>query len=531
MVEKAMKQFTISVILHLVKNPPYSITSLYNMIRTILNQYYTQVELIILDKCDDSTILKSISDMAGDHNAIVTIHEKQDTLGSWLNSALHKSNSEYLLYIDNSIAEIYLKNSTSYAFFLACQHHPESGLVYSDYEIEQDGKIEEIHLLKHHPGRLRDNQDMGKVFYIKKSVIQLCGGFDPSLKYNTFYDMRLKISEKAELIHLANKFSGSFYRVRMAEEARKHNVFDYLQSAKDVQLEAENVLTAHLKRINAYLEPGKYYHTRLKRFSRTRFRASVIIPVNNRPDFISTAIESVLEQRIQDIEVIVVVNGGEKDPTIETVKKYMEGGTYFNPAKPPVRLIILDINNIGLCLNTGVQKAQGEYYIQLDSDDRLKSWAVEKILGEFNLDPGIGMVIGSYEVWQLNEDTNELERMEDIPVVTHDEWTEENGRNNLLRINGAGAPRAIPIRIIKEMGYFCMNDENYVLNYGEDYDMVLKINEKYRIARIWEPIYEVVRHKGGTDHSIDQQTIDRNDEAKDYMRLQAIKRRQKMNII
>jgi len=120
-------------------------------------------------------------------------------------------------------------------------------------------------------------------------------------------------------------------------------------------------------------------------------------------------------------------------------------------------------------------------------------------------------------------------RMEEIPVVTHDEWTEDNGRNNLLRINGAGAPRCIPFSVIKEIGYFDMNDTPYARNYGEDYDMVGRIAEKYKIGRIFDPIYEVVRHSGGTDHNIDEGTVNRNDEAKDTMRFEAIHRRIKIN--
>jgi hypothetical protein len=129
----------------------------------------------------------------------------------------------------------------------------------------------------------------------------------------------------------------------------------------------------------------------------------------------------------------------------------------------------------------------------------------------------------------MDDKNGGLSRVENIPVVTHNEWTEENGRNNLLRINGAGAPRAIPISVIKEIGYFGMNDEPYARNYGEDYEMVLKISEKHRVGRIWDPIYEVIRHKGGTDHNIDTETIIRNDEAKDHMRLQALNRRKTMN--
>jgi hypothetical protein len=139
------------------------------------------------------------------------------------------------------------------------------------------------------------------------------------------------------------------------------------------------------------------------------------------------------------------------------------------------------------------------------------------------------MVIGSYEVWTLSEETGQLERNENIPVVTHDEWTAHNGRNNLLRINGAGAPRSAHIKVIREVGWFGVNDDRHCRNYGEDYDLVLRISERYTIGRVWEPIYEVIRHAGGTDHAIDQATIDRNDDAKDHMRLEALRRRRVLN--
>ena len=153
---------------------------------------------------------------------------------------------------------------------------------------------------------------------------------------------------------------------------------------------------------------------------------------------------------------------------------------------------------------------------------------MEKIIQNFDSNRTIGMVIGSYEVWQ-KLDSGDIVRDKDIPVVTHSEWTDENGRNNLLRINGAGAPRAIPIQLIKDIGYFEMNESPFARNYGEDYDMVLRISEKYKICRIYDPIYEVIRHSGGTDHSIDQILIDRNDEAKDWIRKEAILRRKVMN--
>lgn len=439
-----------------------------------------------------------------------------------LNNALAISDSEFVLLIDNQEASIILKTAALEAFIVAAERNPSAGMFYADYDLKKDEDVKEIRLLHHHAGRVRDNQDHGKVFFFRREAIESAGGFDDSVEFNCLYDLRLKVSEKFNLVRIASKQGGSFYTVAASE--KRANVFDYLISGRDIQIEAERVFTAHLRRINAFLSPGDFIPEDQMPDERYELSASVIIPVNNRPEFISHAIESVQAQTISDIEAIIVVNGGDADPTAREVMKYMKGGQLYDPVKPNVQLIVIDINNIGLSLNIGVNMAKGKYYIQLDSDDRLKPDAVEKLLTVFKSCPGYGMVIGSYEVWEKTE-TGELRKDERIPVVTHDEWTKENGRNNLLRINGAGAPRAIPISVIRQMGYFSVNDDHFARNYGEDYEMVLKISEYYRIGRVWEPVYEVVRHSGGTDHSINDEVIARNDEAKDDMRKEAIMRR------
>lgn len=516
----------ISVIIHYSSNFPYPDQKFFHMLHSIINQYEYQVHLLILDSGKNDHLKRKLSEFDNIKDQTTLIKQTNETLGDLLNAALEKVQTDFFIYIDNQTAEIYLKNSTSAVFLLAAERNPNAGLIYSDYELVTGNDTREIKLLKHHAGRLRDNQDYGRVMCFKKSAVIECGGFDSKIKFNTLYDIRLKISEKYELSHISNRYAGSLYTV--LAEGKGHNVFDYLLASKESQLEAEEVLTNHLKRSGAYLAPGDHYENRPDT-ANASLQASIIIPVNNRAEFIGTAIESVLNQTIQDVEVIVAVNGGKDDPTIKKVNEYMPGGTFYNKNKPEVRCLILDINNLGVCFNLGAKIARGKYYVQLDSDDRLKPDAVEKILEVFDSDPKIGIVIGSYEVWEKDDKTGQINRVESIPVVTHDEWTEENGRNNLLRINGAGAPRSIPIQLIKDIGYFGINDEPFARNYGEDYEMVLKISEKYRVGRVWEPIYDVVRHSGGTDHNIDQQTIDRNDEAKDYMRLQAIKRRKKLN--
>lgn len=498
--------------------------SLKATIHSIIKQSESINQVFIINDKEDSNLQKELDNLVNNAFEISWINS-EGTLGHSLNHAFRDSDATFILYIDNRDCEITLKLGAFDLLRLPMKKNPDIGMIYADYEIEQNGKIQEIHLLKHHIGRVRDNQDYGKVFFFTKDALQAVGLADEEIEFNTLYDLRLKLSEKYELAHIANRFAGSLYRAVVA--AKGHNVFDYLLASKESQVEAEQVLTRHLKRINAYLAAGGQYAPRPPAPKDANLKASVIIPVNNRPEFIATAIESVQKQTIKEIEIIVVVNGGPDDPTCEAAKRYMEGGDLYNAAKPAVRLLVYNINNLGLCLNMGAAIARGEFYVQLDSDDRLKPDAIEKILSVYEEDSKIGMVIGSYEVWE-KDDAGNYSRMENLPVVTHDEWTEENGRNNLLRINGAGAPRSIPIQLIRDIG-FSVNEDPYARNYGEDYNMVLQISEKHRIGRVWDAIYEVVRHSGGTDHSIDQQTIDRNDEAKDYMRAETITRRIKLN--
>ncbi|MBN2281826.1 MAG: glycosyltransferase family 2 protein [Candidatus Marinimicrobia bacterium] len=486
-----------------------------NIMKSLKNQSRVFEDVIII--ADGSP---DLSQCKMDH---VSVRQGNlETLSAELKKAVKACKGDYVVLIDNLTSEINLKQAYNETMLLTMARKPRAGLVYADYDLKTISGIQEKHLLKHHIGRVRDNMDFGKVLFVPKAL--LAESIDESVRYKTWYDLRLRISEKAELVHLANRYSGSLYTV--VAPSTSANVFDYLLASKESQLEAEIIVTEHLKRIGAYLAPQQNYHRRPEK--NTELAATVIIPVGRRPEFIGAALESVFGQTVQNIEVIVVVNGGVDDPTIPEVKKYMEGGEKYDGGKPPVRLKVVDVNNIGLCLNLGTEMAKGKYYVQLDSDDRLKPDAVKKVIQLFESDENIGMVIGSYEVWEL-KDNGDYNRMKEIPVVTHDEWTEDNGRNNLLRINGAGAPRCIPFTVIQEIGYFDMNDTPFARNYGEDYDMVNRIAEQYKIGRIFDPIYEVVRHSGGTDHNIDESTVNRNDEAKDQMRMETVHRRIKIN--
>ncbi|MCU0645259.1 MAG: glycosyltransferase [bacterium] len=518
----------ISIIMFYKDKLSYSDDIFNETIQSLINQNYKNWELILIDLRGANASYPKISRHANIHHLPVNFANHALAL----NHAITQATGDYVMLANNLQSPITYRLSTLETFWAVAQRHPDLGMIYSDYcLIDEKGKKIDVHLLDHHEGRVRDNMDFGLVWFFPRHVLDHVQGLNEKYQAAYLYDLRLKVSEKFKLVHIAAAKNGYSYLVKATE--KKQNVFDYLLAGKQIQLEMEDAVTEHLKRIGAYLTPGVNYHRvkysleEEKKFSDCI--ASIVIPVFDREEFIGTAIDSVQAQTIKNVEVIVVVNGGPDDPTINGVKPYLPGGKKYDPNKPQVKLLIEDINNLGHCLNKGLREARGKYYVQLDSDDRLKPDAVEKILKVFDSDDRIGMVIGSYEVWNKDAVTGEITRDEEVKVVTHDEWTEENGRNNLLRINGAGAPRSAHIKVIRELGWFGMNDGEYSRNYGEDYDLVLRTSEQYRIGRVWDPIYDVIRHAGGTDHSIDQITVDRNDNAKDFMRLEAIRRRKEIN--
>ena len=523
----------VSIVLTHSEHAAYGEPALRRSIESALAQDYRhgEVEIILADGRGPNADLSGLFTDAADAKRVRHLPDTYASRAAMLNKAIAAATGDYVLLIDDSHGPVDLRRSAVSTLMLAAIRNPKAGMVYCDYELNVSGALRDIHLLDWHPGRLRDSVDFGPVTFFSVAMLKRVGPLSESYRAADMYDLRLRVSEQGECVHLANRFSGSLYTVEAP--AKKHDVFDYLLASKDAQKEMEHAVTEHLKRTGAYLEPGA--HTKQVEYSAAEQKAfekcvaSVVIPCFNRPEFIGRAIESVQAQTVPNVEVIIVVNGGEADPTVAAVREYMEGGAKYRADTPSVRLIIVDINNLGLCLNSGIAAANGKYYVQLDSDDRLKPDAVEKLMAVFDSDPTIGMVVGSYEVWTLDEKTGALARNEQIPVVTHDEWTADNGRNNLLRINGAGAPRAAHIKAIADAGWFGVNDDPYCRNYGEDYDLVLRVSERYTIGRVWDPIYEVIRHSGGTDHSIDQVTIDRNDNAKDHMRLNALRRRKALN--
>jgi GT2 family glycosyltransferase len=352
--------------------------------------------------------------------------------------------------------------------------------------------------IHYQPGSIRDNFDFGAVVAIRDDAFEK----GAETGWDTLYDLRLRISEKLPIVRIPEPL----YSATIADKrSTGQKQFDYVDPRnRDYQIAMERIATAHLKRIGAYLEP---------RFEQVPapadsfpVRASVVIPVRNRERTILDAVKSALAQKTGFDFNIIVVDNHSTDRTSEILR---------GVGDPRLVHLVPDRQDLGIggCWNEAIYSARcGRYVVQLDSDDLYSNDGVlARIVAELEAGP-YAMVIASYTMVDFS--------LKEIPpgLIDHREWTRENGRNNALRINGLGAPRAFDTSVLRRIGF-----PN--VSYGEDYAVALRISRDYEIGRIYDSVYLCRRWEGNTDSALPLETANRYDAYKDWIRTTEIRAR------
>lgn len=385
----------------------------------------------------------------------------------------------------------------------------DAGMVYSDHYQIKDGKQICSPTIDYQFGSLRDDFDFGSLLmfnttYMKESIKSI---YEKDCKYAGLYNLRLSISRKYPIEHI-NEYLYTEFEFDNRKSGEK--LFDYVDPRnRDRQIEMELVCTEHLKKIGGYLEP-KFENID---FGSTDFEyeASVIIPVRNRIKTIKDAIKSALNQKTAFKFNVIVIDNHSTDGTTEAIKEFIKDEKLIH--------IIPERKDLGIggCWNEGISHPLcGKFAIQLDSDDVYKDEnTLSNIVNAF-YQQRCAMVVGTYMMTNFN--------MEMIApgIIDHKEWTPENGRNNALRINGLGAPRAFYTPILRENKF-----PN--TSYGEDYAVGLKFSRKYQIGRIYDVIYLCRRWEGNSDASLDIAKTNANNLYKDRIRTWELKARIKQN--
>jgi Glycosyl transferase family 2 len=352
-------------------------------------------------------------------------------------------------------------------------------------------------------GSLRDNFDFGPIVAVSAAAVQESWpATSPDYRWGGLYDLRLHISERRPIIRIPELlYTASVPDTRPTGEAQ----FDYVDPKnRDYQIEMESIATAHLKRIGAWLKPE--FEAVPDSQGHFPVRASVIIPVRNRERTILDAVQSALGQKAQFDFNVIVVDNHSTDKTSSLLRDIRDPRlVHLVPATAGL--------GIGGCWNEAVYSEHcGQYSIQLDSDDLyINDGVVERIVHELESGP-YAMVVGSYTMVDYSLKT--------IPpgVIDHREWTRENGRNNVLRVNGLGAPRAFDTAILRRAGF-----PN--VSYGEDYAAGLRISRDFEIGRVFESVYLCRRWEGNTDSALPLETANRYDAYKDWLRTMEVRAR------
>ena len=426
---------------------------------------------------------------------------------SSLKKILNCTNTEYLLIVTEEGTIDFEKQALNK--FIEYAEKLKAGILYSNYYKHENNSLIKQPVLEYQMGSVRDDFNFGPIlFFSKKCFEEKLNLFDKNYKWNGLYTLRLTISEDKQIIRIPENLYSFKEKTNLTYE-KKH--FSYLRKHNaEKQKEAEIVFTEYLKNIGAYLHP-KIEEIDFSGFD-FDIETSVIIPVKNRASTIKDAVYSALNQKLDKNFNVIVVDNYSDDGTTKILNKISKKD------KKLVHIIpVKDDLKIGGCWNEAVNdKRCGRFCVQLDSDDLyIDENTLQKIIDKFYNDK-CGMVIGSYQLTDFN--------LNEIPpgIITHKEWTNKNGYNNALRVNGFGAPRAFYTPLIRE-------NQFPNVSYGEDYAVCLTLSRKYKVGRIFEPLYICRRWEGNSDAELSVDKKNEYDFYKDGLRTKEIKRRIELN--
>jgi len=392
--------------------------------------------------------------------------------------------------------------------FLRVADDTDAVMVYADHYKMVEGKMEKHPVIDYQSGSLRDDFDFGSLWCIKAQALAdyIAQSDREEYQFAALYDLRLYLSRVGEIFHL-NEFLYSEAELDTRKSGEKQ--FDYVNPRnREVQIEMEKACTQHLGKVGALIDTTFY---RQPDFGEQDFEyeASVIIPVFNREKTVADAVKSALGQKANFKFNVIVVNNHSTDRTGEILDELKaDNMIQIVPERTDL--------GIGGCWNEAINSSFcGKFAVQLDSDDLYSSpKTLQKIVDAFYKQKA-AMIIGSYRMCDFDLNT--------LPpgLIDHKEWTDENGCNNALRINGLGAPRAFFTPLVRQIQF-----PN--TSYGEDYALGLAFSRRYRIGRIYDELYLCRRWGGNSDAALSVEKVNANNLYKDRLRTMELKARQHM---
>ena len=462
--------------------------------------------------CPDEQISAALSSQLEKSTSVRGIYALQDIPLQSCNFLMHvaeKATADYVLLQLKPVA--LTLGAGALERMMAAANDTGAAMVYADrYEVK-GGVVERHPVIDYQEGSLRDDFDFGSLVLVRTSLLHkyATSDRDADYKYAGFYDFRLFLSREGQLFHL-NEFLYTEEERDLRASGEKQ--FDYVNPAnREVQIEMEQACTAHLREVGALVDTTQYQEVD---YNEQLFdvEASVVIPVFNRAKTIKDAVESALSQKASFKYNVIVVDNHSTDGTSDILSSL----SICHSDK--LHVIVPERTDLGIggCWNEAIYSEYcGRFAVQLDSDDLYSSPKTLQTVVDAFYKQKAAMVIGSYHMCDFELNT--------LPpgLIAHKEWTDENGPNNALRINGLGAPRAFFTPLLRSIGF-----PN--TSYGEDYALGLQFSRHYRIGRIFTELYLCRRWGGNSDAALSVDKINANNLYKDRLRTMELKARQRM---
>ena len=446
------------------------VDKVYLMATSAKDEVVEGCELMVVDSLTSTATMKAIAERAtSDH---VLVYTKYVTL-------------QFVLFGIERLARV-LEDSGA-------------GMVYADHFNVSEGVRKPAPVIDYQKGSLRDDFDFGSVLYFQASAFKAAAALEgDDYKHAGLYDIRLKVSRTADLVHI-NEYLYNDIELDTRKSGEK--LFDYVDPRNRArQIEMEQAVTAHLKAIGGYLAP-KFKEVKFDK-GEFEFEATVMIPVRNRIRTIRDAIRSMLTQKTNFKFNLIVVDNLSTDGTPEAVEEFASDPRLIHIVTDPTRTDYA----LGTYWNMAVHHPKcGKFIVQLDSDDIYEDENTLQTMVDAFYEQNCAMVVGSYTLTDIN--------LNILPpgLVDHREWTPDNGRNNALRINGLGAPRAFYTPVLREI-----NLPN--VSYGEDYALGLAVSRDYQIGRVYKSVYCCRRWDDNSDADVNVEKQNRNNTYKDRVR-------------
>lgn len=363
--------------------PTYNVSKklLSECLDSVLYQTYTNFEICIADdnslNCETIETLKEYEKK--DERIKVVYRNKNGMISKASNSAIELATGEFIMLVDNDDK---ISKDAMYYMIEALNNNKKLDFIYSDEDkLDYQGRrLEPNFKPDYSPDTFLAVNYICHLTMIRKSLVDLVGGFRSEYDGSQDYDLFLRVLEKTNNIYHINKV---LYHWRMSATSTAGYLGnkDYTNDASIKAIED----ALRRRKIKGKVYPNPNVSTYLINYKHNNPLVSIIIPTKNYGELVQKCVDSIYEKcTYKNFEVILVDNNSDDEKSLKIFEDYAKKYKNFKIVKAKCPFNYSYINNLG------VKKSKGEYILLLNNDtevidgdflDKMVGYASQKHVG------------------------------------------------------------------------------------------------------------------------------------------------------